>query len=51
MSTTKKASDAGEWHDNRAWESYQQGWWQNDIASALGVSRAAACGWIKCARE
>lgn len=30
---------------------HQQGWWQKDIAAALGVSRAAVCQWIKCARE
>lgn len=51
MNTTKKASDAGEWRRQRAWELHQQGWWQKDIASALGVSRAAVCQWIKCGRE
>jgi transposase len=30
---------------------YQAGWWQKDIAAALGVSRAAVCQWIKAARE
>jgi transposase len=51
MRTAKKASDAGEWRRKRAWELHQQGWWQKDIAAALGVSRAAICQWIKCARE
>jgi len=51
MSTAQKASDAGEWRRKRAWELHQQGWWQKDIAAALGVSRAAVCQWIKCARE
>lgn len=51
MNTTKVASDAREWRRKRAWELYQQGWWQKDIAAALGVSRAAVCQWIKCARE
>jgi|SRR5579863_2537972 len=51
MSTAKKASDAGEWRRKRAWELYQEGWWQKDIAAALGVSRSAVCQWIKRARE
>jgi transposase len=51
MSTTKKTSDAGEWRRKRAWELHEQGWWQKDIAAALGVSRAAVCEWIKCGRE
>jgi transposase len=51
MSTSKKASDAGEWRRRRAWELHQQGWWQKDIAAALGVSRAAVCQWIKRGRE
>src|SRR5262245_49946076 len=29
---------------------HQQGWWQKDIAAALGMSRAAVCQWVKCAR-
>ena len=51
MNTTKKASDAGEWRRKRAWELHEQGWWQKDIAAALGVSRAAVCQWIKRGRE
>jgi transposase len=51
MNTMKKARRAGEWRRQRAWELHQQGWWQKDIAAALGVSRAAVCQWIKCARE
>src|SRR5262249_35024918 len=51
MSSTKKASDAGEWRRQRAWELHQHGWWQKDIAAALGVSRAAVCQWIKSGRE
>ncbi len=35
----------------RAWELHEQGWWQKDIAAALGVSRAAVCQWIKRGRE
>ena len=51
MSTSKKASDAGEWRRKRAWELHEHGWWQKDIAAALGVSRAAVCQWIRCGRE
>src|SRR5215472_1654117 len=50
MSTSEKATDVGEWRRQRAWELHQAGWWQKDIAAALGVSRAAVCQWIKCAR-
>jgi transposase len=51
MSTAKTASDAGEWRRQRAWELHEQGWWQKDIAAALGVSRGAVCQWIKRGRE
>jgi transposase len=52
MSTTStKALDGREWRRQRAWEVSQAGWWQKDIAAALGVSRAAVCQWLKCARE
>src|SRR5260370_8537799 len=51
MSTSKKRADVGQWRRQRAWELSQAGWWQKDIAAALGVSRAAVCQWIKCARE
>jgi transposase len=49
--TATKPMDGREWRRQRAWELYQAGWWQKDIAAALGVSRAAVCQWIKCARE
>src|SRR5258708_34734558 len=51
MNTSKKRADVGQWRRQRAWELSQAGWWQKDIAAALGVSRAAVCQWIKCARE
>jgi transposase len=51
MSTSQKQADLGEWRRQRAWALHQAGWWQKDIAAALGVSRAAVCQWIKCARE
>lgn len=52
MSTpSKNPADAGEWRRQRAWELHRAGWWQKDIAAALGVSRAAVCQWIRCGRE
>src|SRR5262249_19155087 len=51
MRTAKRPLDAWEWRRQRAWELRQQGWWQKDIAAALGVSCAAVCQWIKRARE
>jgi transposase len=40
-----------EWRRRRAWELYQQGWWQKDIAAALGVSQGAVSQWLKRGRE
>jgi transposase len=51
MSTSKGPRDSWEWRRQRAWELSQQGWWQKDIAAALGVSCAAVCQWLKRARE
>ena len=34
----------------RAWDLYQQGWSQKDIAAALGVSKGAVSQWITCAK-
>jgi transposase len=51
MSTSKGPTDSWEWRRQRAWELSQQGWWQKDIAAALGVSCAAVCQWLKRARE
>lgn len=51
MNTAKRRVDAWEWRRQRAWELHQAGWWQKDIAAALGVSCAAVCQWIKRARE
>lgn len=51
MNTSKRPADAGEWRRQRTWQLHQQGWWQEDIAAALGVSRAAVCQWLRCARE
>jgi transposase len=53
MSTTasRNRPDAWEWRRRRAWELAQQGWWQKDIAAALGVSPAAVCQWLKRGRQ
>jgi transposase len=54
MSTSPRQhppTDAWEWRRQRAWELHEQGWWQKDIAAALGVSCAAVCQWLKRRRE
>ena len=35
----------------RAWELKQQGWKQQDIAAALGVTKGAVSQWLRRARE
>jgi transposase len=40
-----------EWRRQRAWELAQQGWWQKDIARALGVTEGAVSQWLKRGRE
>ena len=35
----------------RAWELYQQGWKQKDIAAALGVTQGAVSQWVKRGRD
>jgi transposase len=40
-----------EWQRRRAFTLWQHGWWQKDIARALGVSEGAVSGWIKRGRE
>jgi transposase len=49
--TSPQRPDAWEWRRQRAWELHQQGWWQKDIATALGASCAAVCQWLKRGRE
>jgi transposase len=51
MTTATTKPDVGSWRRQRAWELHQAGWWQKDIARALGVSEAAVSGWIKRARD
>jgi transposase len=51
MNTATTRVDIGTWRRRRAWELHQAGWWQKDIAVALGVSRGAVSQWIKRGRE
>src|SRR5207247_11098857 len=48
--TTQKA-DRREERRKRAWKLKEDGWSQQDIAAALGVSEGAVSQWIKRARE
>jgi transposase len=45
--TDAQTGDWKEWRRRRAWKLYQQGWKQNAIAAALGVSKGAVSQWIK----
>jgi transposase len=51
MSTAKTGPDVGTWRRQRAWELHQAGWWQKDIAVALGVSPGAVSQWIQRGRH
>jgi transposase len=48
---SKKASDWREGRRLRAWELKQEGWKQQDIAEALGVSKGAVSQWMKRGQE
>jgi transposase len=50
-SLSKGATDWREGRRLRAWELKQQGWSQQRIAEALGVSKGAVSQWMKRARE
>ena len=48
------SSQATNWEEGRrlrAWELYQEGWKQRDIANALGVTQGAVSQWLKRGRE
>ena len=50
----KLSSQATNWREARrfrAWELYQMGWKQQDIAVALGVTKGAVSQWLKRAKE
>ncbi len=51
MSTKTTQLDWREGRRRRAWELKQQGWKQQDIAAALGVTEGAVSHWLKRARE
>jgi transposase len=51
MSTKTAQLDWREGRRRRAWELTQQGWKQQDIAAALGVTPGAVSQWLKRARE
>jgi transposase len=51
MSTKELRLDWREGRRRRAWELKQQGWKQQDIAAALGVTPGAVSQWLKQARE
>ncbi len=51
MKQQKTSLDWLEGRRRRAWELKQQGWKQQDIASALGVTKGAVSQWMRRARE
>src|SRR5215470_16829553 len=51
MSTKTTQLDWREGRRQRAWELKEQGWKQQDIAAALGVTAGAVSQWLKRARE
>jgi transposase len=51
MSTKKPELDWREGRRRRAWELKQQGWKQQDIAAALGVTVGAVSQWLTRARQ
>jgi transposase len=50
-SLSKQATDWREGRRLRAWELKQQGWSQQEIADALGVSKGAVSQWMRRGRE
>src|ERR687892_1098166 len=51
---TSLSNQATNWREGRrfrAWELYQRGWKQKDIAEALGVTKGAVSQWLKRAKE
>ena len=54
MEKTVSSQQATEWREGRrlrAWELKQEGWKQQDIACALGVSKGAVSQWMKRAKQ
>jgi transposase len=50
-STTREAATWREGRRQRAWELFQMGWRQRQIATALGVSESAVSQWLAQARQ
>src|ERR1700682_526353 len=48
---TPSPHDWKEWRRLRAWELKRQGWVQQDIAGALGVSKGAVSRWLSTAER
>jgi len=54
MGKTLSSQEATDWREGRrlrAFELKQEGWKQQDIADALGVTKGAVSQWMKRARE
>src|SRR6266700_1287512 len=51
MSKAELSREGQEWRRLRAWDLWQQGWKQKDIATALGVTKGAVSQWMKRDRE
>jgi transposase len=51
MRTPTTQPDLGTWRRQRAWELHEAGWWNKDIAAALGISQGAVSQWLAWARE
>jgi transposase len=49
--TDEQRGDWKEWRRRRAWELFQQGWKQKEIAAVLAVTQGAVSQWIKVGRE
>ncbi len=49
--TDEQRGDWKEWRRRRAWELFEQGWSQKEIAQALGVTEGAVSQWMKVGRE
>ena len=48
---SKQTTDLREYRRFRAWELHQQGWKQQDIADALGVTQGAVSQWLTRAKR